>query len=69
MNDITVRRAVREDIPVIQEFTRSTFSWGDYVYEVLEDWIEGDGDLWAVSYTHLDVYKRQTLRCRLARIL
>lgn len=65
MNDITVRRAVREDIPVIQEFTRSTFSWGDYVYEVLEDWIEGDGDLWvadadgtAVGVTHVRYLSR-----------
>ena len=65
MHDITVRRAVREDIPVIQEFTRSTFSWGDYVYEALKDWIEGDGDLWvadadgrAVGVTHVRYLSR-----------
>lgn len=65
LNGITVRRAVREDIPVIQEFTRCTFSWGDYVYEVLKDWIEGDGDLWvadadgrAVGVTHVRYLSR-----------
>lgn len=60
MNEITLRRAVRDDIPVIQEFTRTTFPWGDYVHEVLDDWIDDVGDLWvadtegkAIGVTHV----------------
>ena len=36
------------------------------VYELLRQQLEKDVRyIWSVSYTHLDVYKRQTTECRL----
>lgn len=33
-----IRPARAEDVPLIAEWTRDTFSWGDYVAEALPDW-------------------------------
>ena len=35
----TIRPARLDDIPAISEWTRDTFSWGDYIPHVLERWI------------------------------
>ncbi len=35
-----IRRARHEDIPGIIAYTRDTFEWGDYVPDVIEEWVE-----------------------------
>jgi ribosomal protein S18 acetylase RimI-like enzyme len=35
-----IRRAVHDDIPAIVSFTTGTFEWGDYVPDVIEEWID-----------------------------
>lgn len=49
MNQVVIRKAVTTDIPYIQEFTRNTFEWGDYVSEEVAAWIEADGDVWVAD--------------------
>ncbi|WP_069806635.1 GNAT family N-acetyltransferase [Vulcanisaeta thermophila] len=34
-----IRRALPDDVPQIVEFTRSTFPWGDYIPNVISQWI------------------------------
>ena len=51
----------------VQEFTNAKLIYQDYGYSLIElnsDQIHLHTDLGPVSYTHLDVYKRQVL-CRL----
>lgn len=49
MNQVVIRKAAAADIPYIQEFTRNTFEWGDYVSEEVAGWIEADGDVWVAD--------------------
>ena len=44
-----IRAAHRDDIDAIVAFTTDTFSWGDYVPDKLEGWIDND-------LTHLPAY-------------
>jgi N-acetylglutamate synthase-like GNAT family acetyltransferase len=49
VNQVVIRKAAAADIPYIQEFTRNTFEWGDYVSEEVAGWIEADGDVWVAD--------------------
>lgn len=44
--EVEVRRGRPEDVPAIQEFTRHTFEWGDYVADILPEWLREPGDVW-----------------------
>ncbi len=35
-----IRRARHEDIPTIAAFTRDTFEWGDYIPDIIEEWVD-----------------------------
>ncbi len=48
---LRTRPVRRDDIPAIVAFTRNTFVWGDYVPDVIADWIEEDD---AVTYVAVD---------------
>ena len=79
MEEVTFRKAVREDVPLILEFIKGLAEYekmSDEVVateEILDEWLfdkekaevifaiaEGE-EVGSVSYTHLDVYKRQPL--------
>lgn len=47
--DIIIRRGRMEDEPHIQEFTKDTFKWGDYVGEVFRSWLDGDCDVYVAE--------------------
>ncbi len=49
--DFEIRPARVEDIPVIAEWTRDTFDWGDYVATALADWLADTGSLAMVCVT------------------
>lgn len=50
MDTVIIRPGRLEDEPYIQQFTRHTFEWGDYVAEAYGDWVremaQGDGDVY-----------------------
>lgn len=39
MNNIMIRKALPNDVSRIVEFTSNTFQWGDYVPNVINEWI------------------------------
>ena len=50
-----IRPARAEDVPLIETWTRGTFSWGDYVGDALPDWLEEPGSLVVVCVYEDDV--------------
>jgi len=54
-------RGTYADVPAVG---RAVLHALDLALEDISKWTEGLTDSEAVSYTHLDVYKRQTRRCR-----
>ncbi len=44
-----VRRATHDDIPGIVAFTTDTFEWGDYVPDVIEEWVDDPDGLTMVA--------------------
>ncbi len=52
--DFVIRPARVDDVPLISDWTRNTFTWGDYVTEVLPAWLEDPGSLVIVCVDHED---------------
>jgi GNAT superfamily N-acetyltransferase len=50
-----IRPARAEDVPLIEPWTRNTFSWGDYVPDALPLWLEDDGSIVMVCVFEDDV--------------
>jgi GNAT superfamily N-acetyltransferase len=50
-----IRPARAEDVPLIEGWTRDTFSWGDYVAEAMPEWLEDPDSLVVVCVDDDDV--------------
>lgn len=50
-----IRPARAEDVPLIEPWTRGTFSWGDYVSEALPIWLEDEASLVVVCVHEDDI--------------
>ena len=55
-NELTFRYAERKDTGLILQFIKELADYEKLLHEVVAD------EATSVSYTHLDVYKRQVLR-------
>lgn len=50
-----IRPARAEDVPLIEDWTRDTFPWGDYVAEAMPEWLEDPDSLVVVCVNDDDV--------------
>jgi GNAT superfamily N-acetyltransferase len=50
-----IRPARAEDVPLIEGWTRDTFSWGDYVADAMPEWLEDTDSLVVVCVNDHDV--------------
>ena len=48
INNLVIRRALTSDISQIIEFTKDTFTWGDYVPRVINEWVN-DGTVYVAA--------------------
>ncbi len=53
--DLNIRPARPEDAAAISEFTTDTFEWGDYISDVLPDWLDADDGCVMVATDESDV--------------
>lgn len=53
MTELTIRKALPSDAGQIIEFTRNTFSWGDYVPNAINEWINEGTAYVAVIENHV----------------
>lgn len=47
---IIIRNGRKEDEPFIKEFTRNTFSWGDYVGDAFSGWLNEPGEVLVAEF-------------------
>lgn len=47
---VIIRNGRKEDEPFIKEFTRNTFSWGDYVGDAFSEWLNEPGEVLVAEF-------------------
>lgn len=47
---VVIRSGRKEDEPFVREFTRNTFSWGDYVGEAFSEWLDEPGEVLVAEF-------------------